>query len=139
MALADSDDVVAHLGRSLTSGESARVSTILEESSDLVIGYCGTDFEPAPYPGPVVRVVAAMAARSLVAASSGADMVQQQTAGPFSMTFNASASSGDVWLTKADKMKLRAYRIGGGMTSVELVGIRYNITPDEDSSSSSSS
>ena len=56
MALATSADVVAALGRSLTSAESAVVDIRLEEASDRVVGYLG--HWPDPVPGPVARVVA---------------------------------------------------------------------------------
>ena len=126
MALATDTDVIAHLGRPLNDAEQAKIAALLNEASDLVIGYCGTDFTPAPYPGAVVRVVAAVAARSLLAGSSaGGGMVQQQSAGPFSVTLSSAASSGDVWLTAADKIKLRPYRRGGGLTSVPLAGERH--------------
>lgn len=134
MALASSDDVIDHLGRDLTTTEAAQVDAVLDEASDLIIGYCRTDFEPSPYPGAVIRVTAAVASRALIAASAGDPFVQQQTAGPFSLTRNAAAASGDVWLTGADKIKLRPYRRGGGLTSVELVGERYTITKSSSSS-----
>jgi hypothetical protein len=138
MVLAYDTDVEAHLGRSLTAAEDEQVDALLEEASDLVIGYCKKDFEPYPYPAAVTRVVAAVVARSLLAASSGDPFVQQQSAGPFSIGRSAAAASGDVWLTAADKIKLRPYRLGGGLGSAQLVGERYEITVADESSSSSS-
>lgn len=130
MALADADDVEAHLGRPLSDAEEAQVDSLLEESSDLVIGYCHSAFDgDEDPPSAVARVVAGITARSLIAAASD-PFVQQQSAGPFSIGRSAAAASGDVWLTAADKVKLRPYRVGGGMTSVQLVGERYDIADD---------
>lgn len=129
MALATQEDVKARLGRDATAAEALRLPSLLDDASAVVIGYCKTDFEPAPYPSAVVGVVAKMAARSLGRAGTGAgEFADQQSAGPFGVHYSASTSSGDVWLTAADKLALRPHRLGGGVTSVGLVGARYEIT-----------
>lgn len=144
MALATKSDVEARLSRVLTAAEAgtadAYVNAKLTDASAAVIGYCRQDFEPSPYPPAVVGVVAKMVARAYSRNdATGGEFVEQQNAGPFGVRFSASASSGDVWLTAADKLALRPYRLGGGMTSVGLVGVRYDISESSASSSSSSS
>ena len=129
MALAAQADVEARLGRALEVAEAAQVPTLLDDASAVVVGHCRQDFEPAPYPTAVVGVVAKMAARSLTAASAGTPFATQQSAGPFTVSLNAGASSGDVWMSAADKLALRPYRSGGGLTSVQHVSDRYTIEP----------
>lgn len=131
MALAEDTDVVTTLGRDLTEAEAARVDALLDEASDLVIGFKGNDYEPAPYPDRVVRVVAGMVARVFTRGASAGEFTDQQTAGPFSVRFSADSSAGGVWLTRADKIKLRG--AVGGLTSTQLVGDRYEIDDDEES------
>lgn len=128
MALATQADVEARLGRALEASEAARLPSLLSDTSALVIGYCGQDFEPAPYPEPVTGVVAKAVARLLLAGSSAVPFAEQQAAGPFSVRLSSGAASGDAWLTAADKLALRPYRLGGGLTTVGLVGARYEIT-----------
>lgn len=131
MALATQEDVEAVLGRPLSESETARAESLLRRASALVIGYTGQDFEPAPYPETVVEVTASMAARAVDTASAAPAGVEQQTQGPFSVRFSSAASSGGPWLSASDKIMLRPHRLGGGLTSVQLVGERYDITPDE--------
>jgi hypothetical protein len=134
MALAEQEDVEARLRRDLTTAEALSIDADLEDASAEVIGYCGQDFEPSPYPLVVVGVVAKMVARSYARTSgSTGGFAEQQTAGPFAVRYSADSSVGDVWLTKGDKLALRPYRRGGGMTSVQLVGERYNIVEDDES------
>jgi len=128
VALAIEADVEAQLGRTLTSAETAQITSLLENASDLVIGYCRDDFEPYPHPDTVTRVVAGVAARALLAGNSPDPFAQQMSAGPFASTRTSGAASGDVWLTAADKIKLRRFRKGGGLTSVQFVGERYEIS-----------
>lgn len=122
MTLAILADVELHLGRPLTSSETAKVEAQLNEASDLVIGYTRQDFEPAPYPGAVTRVVAGMVGRSFDQ-SSVTPGIDQISTGPFSTHFTAAATSGDVWISASDKIKLRPYR--RSVTSVQLYGERY--------------
>lgn len=128
MALATQADVVDRLGRPLTADEAARLPSLLEDASAVVIGYCRQDFEPAPYPVAVVGVVAKMAARSLARQGAGSgEFVEQQNAGPFGVRYSAASSEADVWITAGDKLALRPHRVGGGLLSVQMVGERYNI------------
>lgn len=127
MALATQADVEARLGRALSEAEAARLPSLLDDATAVVVGYAGTDFEPSPYPAAVAGVVAKMVARVLAAGDVA--FVDQQNAGPFGVRFNANASSGDVYFTKADRLALRPYRVGGGLSSIGLVGDRYTITP----------
>lgn len=126
MALATQADVEARLGRDVTPTEATRLPSLLSDASAVVIGYCGQDFEPE-YPEAVVGVVAKMAARALGRSGAG-EFVEQQNAGAFGVRYSAASSDGDVWLTKADKLALRSHRLGGGVTSVQLVSERYDIT-----------
>ena len=59
MAFATDGDVSDALGRSLTSLECRRVDNLLDEATDLVVGY-GIDPAISPVPGAVTRVVASM-------------------------------------------------------------------------------
>lgn len=140
MALATNADVEARLGRDLTEAEEGRAEALLDDASAIVIGYCGTDFEPPPYPSAVVGVVAKMVARTLSRGEvTGGEFAEQQNAGPFGVRYSSASSAGDMWLTAADKLALRPWRRGGGMVSVGLVSERYDFADDESSSSSSSS
>lgn len=132
MALATQEDVEARLGRDLDASEELRAPSLLDDASALVIGYCRQDFEPAPYPTSVAGVVARMVARALSQGSITPGLESAtENAGPFSRGFKyGGGSSGDVWLSATDKTMLRGYRLGGGLTSVQLVGERYNITPE---------
>ena len=129
MALATVAGVEAALGRSLTATETDRVDSLLTKASAVVIGFTGQDFEPAPYPDAVVVVTAEMVARSLATSDTGGALPEQQNAGPFGVRYGSSVAGGGVWLTAADKLALRPHRLGGGLTSVQLVGEQYDITP----------
>lgn len=132
MALATQADVEARLGRELAESEASKATSLLDDASALVVGYCRQDFEPAPYPTAVSGVVARIVIRTL-GQGEIAPGVESTTegAGPFSRGFKyAGGSSGEVFLTATDKMMLRAYRLGGGLTSVQLIGDRYDITPE---------
>lgn len=125
MAFAADTDVEAALGRSLTTAEDASVDTLLNEATDLLIGYLGCD--PDPVPDAVERVCARMVARVFAQASSagapviGASQVQQ-TAGPFSKStsFSAGTATGAPWLSAADKVALRPHRCGGGFRALPV-------------------
>lgn len=131
MALATQEDVEARLARALTEADLARLPSLLDDASALVIGYCRQDFEPEPYPTPVAGVVARMVVR-LLAQGDVTPGLESTTegAGPFSRGFKyGGGSSGDAYLSATDKTMLRPYRLGGGLSSVQLVGDRYEITP----------
>lgn len=123
-------DVEARLGRPLTTEETTRLPALISDAAAEVEGYCRQEFgvpEGTPVPAAVVGVVAKMVARQLIANNEtiGGAFVDQQVTGPFTVHINANASSGDAWLTAADKLALRKYRIGGGLTSTGLVSERY--------------
>lgn len=120
MALATAVDVVAALGRALTSAETAQAPALLEEASDLTIGYLGCDptdtsTEPPTVPDPVSRVVARMVARVFSQAGTvpGSEGTTE-TVGPFSQTvrFASGTTTGAPWLASTDKITLRPYRCG---------------------------
>jgi len=109
MALATSDDVEAALGRSLTED----VDTLLEEASDLVVGYLHTT--PDPVPGAVARVVATM----VVAVLNKPEVsTADYDAGGYNMVREAaavrvgveSATTSGPWLTNALRQRLNPYR-----------------------------
>ena len=126
MTLATQADVEAVLGRSLTDAETARAESALVRASALVLGYTRAEFD-CPAPDAVIAVVADMAARVLTTSAAVPPGVEQHTQGPFTVRYASSASSGGPWLTAAEKIMLRPYRAGGGLTSVQMVGERYEI------------
>lgn len=132
MAFADSDDVEQALRRELTATEETYVETMLDEASDLVLGYLRQDpTTGSTVPGAVVRVTARMVAR-VIQQDGVTPGTQQQTAGPFSTTFVSGSSSGSPWLSMSDKITLKPYRRGGGLISVQF---RSERGYDESSSS----
>lgn len=112
-ALASSADVVARLGRNLTTDETARVGGLLEEASVMVEGWIRC--VPDPVPDAVKIVVSRMVARVFATGEGGGvepGVSQiQATMGIFGVTrgFSSDATSGGVWLTKQDKATLRPY------------------------------
>ena len=122
MALATSDDVVAALGRPLTSAETTAVANVLEQASDLVVGYLGV--WPDPIPGPVARVVASMVAAvfdkpSITTADYDASGYSTSREYAQVTVGVESATSSGPWLTKALKMRLSPFR--PGVRSVGMV------------------
>jgi hypothetical protein len=121
MALATEDDVEAALGRT-PDGD---VSTLLEEASDLVLGYlhCST---LDPVPAAVARVTASMVAAALNRPSGLSSIApgDQLTAGPYTVR-GGDSGSGGVWLTNALKLRLRPYRCGSSV-SVSLQSELYD-------------
>lgn len=132
-ALATQADVEARLGRVLSDAEAARLPALLTDASAILTGYLGQDYSlviaPLVIPDAVIGVTAKMVARNLLADVGPAPFATQQSAGTFSVTYNSDAASGDVWLTAADKLALRPFRRGSGLSSVLLVGERYKIVP----------
>lgn len=123
MVLASSADVVARLGRPLTTDETARVTGLLEEASAMVEGWL--QCVPDPVPNAVKIVVSRMVTRVL--AVGGADNAPepgvsqlQATMGIFGVnrSFSSDATSGGVWLTKQDKSTLRPYGCRGRVGNV---------------------
>lgn len=125
-ALAEAADVATRLGRPLTTDELARVDGLLEEASDLVVGWLGCP-PGDPTPGPIVRVVSRMVAR-LFGATFGPDEAPDPAVssanavmGPFQLqqTFNGDMTDGEPWLSRKDKLRIRAYRCVGRAAAVK--------------------
>lgn len=111
MALASEDDVENALGRPLTSSED--VTTLLEEASDLVVGYLG--YTPDPVPSPVARVVGTMIAAVLTKpATNTADFgangynTARETM-PVKVGVESATTTGP-WLTASLKQRLKPFR-----------------------------
>ena len=110
----------ARLGRSLTAAEVVQVPGLLEEASALVAGYLG-DAYPDPLTDVVKVVESRIVARALTTSVAAGVASRQESAGPVSlqtvMTADA-ASSGGIWLSKADRLMLAGLR--PSMVSVRL-------------------
>lgn len=125
MAFAVDDDVREVLGRNLTSPEAAVVDSLLEQSTDLVIGY-GVPGDIDPVPGAVTRVVATMVAAVFqkpnltVADYNASGYSTQLESATVKVGVEGNTTTGP-WLTNALKMRLNPYRSRGmnqiGMTS----------------------
>ncbi|AXQ62840.1 head-to-tail adaptor [Gordonia phage Angelique] len=126
--LATRTDVETRLQRPLTDSEVAAVPGLLEEAAVEILEFCGVDtFDPVP---DTVRVVASrMVARVLSGSttvggveipSTASEVDMRASAFQFSGRFDADRSSGGVWLTKADRRKLRRYSNHAGAFSVDL-------------------
>lgn len=132
MALAADADVEAALGRSLTEAED--VSTLLEEASDLVVGYLG--YTPDPVPNPVVRVTATMVAAVLAKpatnmadfGANGYNVVRETM--PVKIGVESATTTGP-WLTASLKMRLRPFRTSASRR-VFSIGL---VDPDVESGS----
>ena len=131
-ALATSDDVETRLGRILTDDESAKVDGLLAEATALVVGHLGcdptdvTDPETPAIPAEVTLVVSRIVARVLeqsMAQEPGAFGATSMTdqIGDFSQSrsYPAGSTSGGPWLSRSDKVTLKAYRCSGGTFSVD--------------------
>lgn len=121
MALASSSDVVAALGRSLTSAETTVVDNLLERASDRVIAYLNR--YPDPIPGAVARVVAEMVQSVFdkpTITAANYDATGYATSKEYAQVTVAteSATSSGPWLTKTQKLVLDQFRV-----SVRSVGI----------------
>ena len=124
MAFAAAADVTAALGRSLTSAESGRVSNLLDQATDLVVGY-GIDIAIDPVPGAVTRVVASMVVAvftkpSINIADYDASGYRTSSETAAVHVGTESATTEGPWLTASQKMRLNPYRTGG-MNQVQLV------------------
>lgn len=126
MAFATSADVVAALGRSLTSAESTAVDNQLDQATDLVAAYLGND--PSPVPGAVTRVVATMVAAVF---SKPSITVADYDASGYSTSREAagvhvgveSATTSGPWLTNALRERLKPFRTA--VRSVAAVSESY--------------
>ncbi|AMT71976.1 MULTISPECIES: hypothetical protein [Mycobacteroides] len=122
VALADQSDVEARLRRDLTGDEIEWLPGVLDEASALVFAYCGDRvFDPVP---DRVRIVTSrVAARALSARTDSAAAVTN-AAHVFSqtVTLNAEAANGGVWLTKADRLALQRWALAGKAFSIDISG-----------------
>lgn len=121
MALATLEDVVKALRRDLTSQEEEGVDSLLDEASDLVLGYLRCP-PPTPTPEAIVRVVASMVA-AVLRPSNVPENAESLTAGEYSMKLAEGSTSKSPWLTAALKMRLRPFRCS--VVSVPLVSERF--------------
>jgi hypothetical protein len=93
--------------------EAEDVSSLLEEASDLVVGYLR--YTPDPVPAPVARVVATMVVAVLTKPATntadygvnGYNVIKEGM--PVKVGVESATSSGP-WLTASLKMRLRPYR-----------------------------
>ena len=123
VALAAPVDVVARLGRPLTTEEQDRVPGLLDEASASASAWMKC--VPDPVPAEVRLVVSRMVARMLKAAESGAEQdlgtSQMNTGmGPFTIgrTFSGDTTSGSPWLNRDDKRILRRFGCRGRVENV---------------------
>lgn len=127
MLLATPDDVVARLGRDLTTAETARLAGLLAEASAIVEGYLGItypeDTDPVAVPDPVSIVVSRIVARALTLGIPEGVTQQSETAGPFAHSNTYGQGLTSLWLGKAEKLMLRS--LGGGVTSVPMRSERF--------------
>lgn len=139
MSLASLADVAARLRRDLTTEEQSWVPDLIDEASAIVSGYLGVDLGETgvvggdgvsdAVPAAVRIVVSRMVARAMRQADTSAAPVagvesMGRTMGPFTEQWKLrdGAGSGSPWLENVDRITLKRYRVGGGMTSVPLAG-----------------
>lgn len=121
--MTDTSDVVARLGRELTSDEAGRAPGLLDEASALVAGYLSSAYDSDDRAVVIVesRIVARALQNTLPAGVAARNF--SESAGPVSrseqFTFSPeSMSSGGVWLTKADKVMLGHLRSSAVSVSI---------------------
>lgn len=124
-ALANSSDVETALRRDLTSTESQYVDGLIDTAADLVTGYLYPCKVPTPVPGAVTRVVADMVAAVFNRPSAIPTESESLNAGMYGVKFATGATSPGPYLTAAFKERLKPYRCGGGVVSVQLGSERY--------------
>lgn len=125
MALASEQDVETTLRRDLTPDESDGVDGLLETASDLVTGYLFPCPIPDPTPPAITRVVADMVAAVMNRPTSILPDTQSLNAGVFGVNLAPGAMSQGPYLTAAFKQRLKPFRCGNGMVSVQLGSERY--------------
>lgn len=119
MALAVEADVVARLGRTLTTEERSVVIGLLDEASDLAAAFMRCT--PDPVPGEVSRVVARMVARVLstdpTVPFGMSQSARTENAGLMTITASQTFAEGSTmrspWLTSPDKVILRRFGCRG--------------------------
>lgn len=100
------------------------VRVLLEEALDLVEGYTRRDFRAMKaLPAPVARVVVRMVSRALEQEEGGLSIPPNasnlsQTAGAYTRNigFESGSTSGGVWLSRQDRIRLRRWSVGGAAT-----------------------
>lgn len=112
MSLATQDDVRAALRRELTESEQDWIDGLLNEASDLVVGYLNPSLVPTPTPAAISRVVAGMVAAVLNRPSGILPDTQSLTSDSYGVTFASGATSPGPYLTQAFKDRLSPYRLG---------------------------
>lgn len=124
MALAQTTDVAAALGRALTADEATRADFLLEEASDLVVGYLRCEQLPFPCPSAVVRATASMVAAVFTRPAALPQDAEQVNAGVYGVRFATGSTSNGPWLTKGIRERLDPYR-SGSVVSVPMRSERY--------------
>ena len=117
-ALASEFDVQKALRRKPTRSEQEYIDGLLEEASDLVVGYLDPFEIPTPPPGPIIRVVASMVAAVLNRPSAILPDTQSLTADSYGVTFAQGATSPGPYLTEGLKRRLSPYRLGAGVVAL---------------------
>lgn len=125
MALAELEDIEKALRRELSASEAESVDGLAETASDLVTGYLFPCPIPDPVPAAIVRVVADMVAAVLNRPTNILPDTQSLNAGVFGVGLTPGSTSQGPYLTAAFKERLRPFRCGNGMVSVQLGSDRY--------------
>lgn len=125
MAFAAAEDVEKALRRELTGSESESVDDLAETASDLVTGYLFPCEIPDPIPGAITRVVADMVAAVFNRPTQILPDATTLGAGQFSVGLTPGSTSQGPYLTAAFKERLKPFRCGNGMASVQLGSERY--------------
>lgn len=125
MDLASQDDIEKALRRELTDSEAESVDGLAETASDLVVGYLFPCPIPDPTPPAIVRVVADMVAAVLNRPPTQLPDTQSLNAGIFGVNLTPGSTSQGPYLTAAFKQRLKPFRCGNGMVSVQLGSERY--------------
>jgi hypothetical protein len=123
VALATQDDVRASLRRDLTESETDWLDGLLEEASDLVVGYLYPNQVPVPTPDAISRVVASMVATVLNRPANILPDTQSLTADSYGIQFTPGTTSPGPYLSAAFKERLDPYKTG--FVSVSLSSERF--------------
>lgn len=108
----------------ISSADEAGVEALMEEALDLIEGYTRQDFRAqGVLPDPVARVVVRMVSRTLEQEQGGLAIPPNasnlsQTAGAYTRNigFESGSTSGGVWLSRQDRLRLRRWLAGGAAT-----------------------
>ena len=107
MAYAEVSDLEARLGRELTTDEQARAEVLLGDASAMLDALMGD--AAAEKPDLLCMVNCNMVIRVMGIDSAESYGVDSITAGPYAQTWNYNAPSGDMYLTKSEKLMLGLY------------------------------